>query len=191
MASLLFWSSIEFREAVHLHPNPGRMFRIAGLVGDAQHRVSKNGNKYGVFFIEDYSGKMELTLWSDDYIKYCNYLESGMVIYLTGCFRQRYNKSEYEFKVSAITLLESLMKLCTRKLQMETHPKFITAELIEFMEKNVQKFPGRATLKFSITEPANNWKINLYSLENGFEMNDEMAYYLQEMPEIDISVELT
>ncbi|MDQ6904901.1 MAG: DNA polymerase III subunit alpha, partial [Bacteroidota bacterium] len=37
----------EFKEAVNLHPNPGRTFRIAGLVAEAQHRISKTGNKYG------------------------------------------------------------------------------------------------------------------------------------------------
>ncbi len=181
----------EFKEAVQLHPNPGRAFRIAGLVAEAQHRVSKNGNKYGVFFIEDYTGKMELTLWSEDYVKYCNYLESGMVIYLTGCFRQRYNKSEFEFKVTGITLLESLLKLCTKKLQIETHPKFITEDLIGFVENNVKKFPGKTTLKFCLSEPVAKWKIGMYSFENSFEMNDEMARYLQEMPELEVSIELT
>src|ERR1035437_4213649 len=73
----------EFKEAVHLHPNPGRNFRMAGLVAEAQHRISKNGNKYGVFFIEDYTAKMELTLWSDDYVRFSNYLEAGMVIFIT------------------------------------------------------------------------------------------------------------
>ena len=90
----------EFKEAVNLHPNPGRTFRIAGLVAEAQHRISKTGNKYGVFYIEDYSAKMELMLFSDDYVKFSNYLEAGMAIFLTGTFRQRYSKSEFEFKVS-------------------------------------------------------------------------------------------
>ena len=31
----------EFKEAVNLHPNPARSFRIAGLVTEAQHRISK------------------------------------------------------------------------------------------------------------------------------------------------------
>ena len=99
----------DFKEAVNLHPNPGRTFRIAGLVAEAQHRVAKSGNKYGVFYIEDYTAKMELMLFSDDYVKFSNYLEAGMVIFLTGTFRQRYNKSEFEFKVNQISLLESLM----------------------------------------------------------------------------------
>ena len=181
----------EFKEAVHLHPNPGRNFRMAGLVAEAQHRISKNGNKYGVFFIEDYTAKMELTLWSDDYVRFSNYLEAGMVIFITGCFRQRYNKSEFEFKVNSITLLESMMKACTKKLQIETHPKFIDENIIGFVEKNVKKFPGKSSLKFCLSEPASKLKIGMYTLANGFEMNDEMAKFLQEKPELEVQVELT
>ena len=137
----------EFKEAVNLHPNPGRTFRIAGLVAEAQHRISKTGNKYGVFYIEDYSAKMELMLFSDDYVKFSNYLEAGMAIFLTGTFRQRYSKSEFEFKVSNITLLESLMKSCTKKLQIEVHPNDISQEFIDFLDKNVQRFPGNSLIK--------------------------------------------
>ena len=181
----------EFKEAVQLHPNPGKLFKIAGLVASAQHKISKNGNKYGVFCIEDYSGKMELTLWSDDYVKYSNYLEMGMVICVSGCFKQRYNNSEFEFKVSGISLLENLMKLCTKRLNIESHPSFITSPLIEFIDNNIRKFPGKSTIKFCLHEPKTKWKVGMFTLENGFEMNDEMARFLQEKPELDVSVELT
>src|SRR5450432_2965699 len=176
----------EFKEAVNLHPNPGRTFRIAGLVVEAQHRVSKTGNKYGVFYIEDYSAKMELMLFSDDYIKFSNYLEAGMAIFLTGTFRQRYSKSEFEFKVSGITLLESLMKSCTKKLQIEVHPKDVSQDFIDFLDKNVQRFPGNSSLKFCIHDNQSQLKFGLYSVEKGFEMNDEMANYLQQKPELEV-----
>jgi DNA polymerase-3 subunit alpha len=80
----------EFKAAVNLHPNPSRSFRIAGLVTEAQHRISKRGNKFGVMHLEDYSEKMELMLFGEDYVKYNNYLEAGMVICITVSFVQRY-----------------------------------------------------------------------------------------------------
>ena len=43
--------------------------RIAGLVTDAQHRVSRKGNNFGVMMLEDFSGKTELMLFGDDYVK--------------------------------------------------------------------------------------------------------------------------
>jgi DNA polymerase-3 subunit alpha len=179
----------EFKEAVSLQPNYGRIFRLAGLVSEAQHRISKNGNKFGVLHIEDYSGKMELMLFGDDYIKYSNYFGTGMIIYLTGSFRERYEK--FDFKINQITLLESLMKNYTRKLQIEADPKNISQEFIDFISENVHRFPGRSSLKFYISDNKSHLKFAMYTLENGFEMNDEMAMYLQQKPEFDVQVELT
>jgi DNA polymerase-3 subunit alpha len=181
----------EFKESVDVQPNPGRIFRIAGLVADAQHKIAKSGNKYGVFYIEDFSSRMELNLFTDDYIKYHNYLEPGTAIFLTGNLRQRFNKTEYEFKVTGVTLLENLMKTCTKKLQIETDPKYITKELIGFMDENINRYPGRSTLKFCLSHPGSKLKVGLCSIDKGFEMNDEMAQYLQQKPELEVMVELT
>ena len=181
----------EFKEAVNLHPNPGKTFRLAGLVAEAQHRISKSGNKYGVFHIEDYTSKMELMLFSDDYVRFSNYLETGMVVFLTGTFRQRYNKSEFEFKITQVSLLETLMRSCTKKLQIEAAPKDISPEFIDFVAGNVYQFPGKSSLKFCISDSKSKMKFGMYSLENGFEMNDEMANFLQQKPEFEVQVELT
>ena len=181
----------EFKEAITLHPNPGRSFRIAGLVTEAQHRISKNGKKFGVFFIEDYSAKMELMLWSEDYVRFNNFLETGMVVCLSGAFSQRFKTSSFEFKLNSVTLLESLMKACTKKVQIEMKPEDVTVDFVEFVENNVNTFPGNTTLKFCISDLKRKLKFGMYSLEKGFEMNDEMAMFLQERPELDIQVELT
>jgi DNA polymerase-3 subunit alpha len=181
----------EFKEAVNLHPNPGRSFRIAGLVTEAQHRVSRNGHKFGVFSIEDYTSKMELMLWRDDYVKFNSYLETGMVICFTGAFKQRFATSPYEFKLNNICLLETLMRSGTKKLQIDMKAIEVTPDFIEFMSENVHQFPGGSTLKLCINDANTKLKFGMYTLGNGFEMNDEMANYLQEKPEFDIQVELT
>ena len=55
-------------------------------------------------------------------------------------------------------------------------------------KKNIRKNPGKASLRFNVQESKINAKISLYSLENGFEMNDEMAAFLQDCPEFDVQV---
>ena len=107
----------EVKEAVSLQANPGKNLRLAGLVIDAQHRVTKTGKQFGSFTIEDYSGKSEFVLWSEDYARYSNYLEKGKNIFMTGFFRARYNRSEFEFKVDKMFLLESIcFPLLTKQL---------------------------------------------------------------------------
>jgi DNA polymerase-3 subunit alpha len=178
----------EIKDTVHLLPNPAKSFRIAGLVVDAQHRVTKTGKQFGSFTLEDYSGKSEFILWSEDYMKFLNYLEKGKNVYLCGSFRQRYNKSEYEFKIEKITLLETIKQLLTRQLILDVEARHINDKLIQFIESNVKKFPGRSSIKFNITEPKQQLKISMYTLENGFQMNDEMANFLSDNPELEVQV---
>jgi len=178
----------EIKETVALQAQPNKMYRLAGLLTDAQHRVTKTGKQFGSFFIEDYSGKCEFILWSEDYAKYSNYLEKGMNLFITGFFRQRFNKSEFEFKVEKIMLLESIKPLLTKQVVIDMEARFLDEEKIRFIEKNVKNFPGKSSLKFNISEPKTNFKISMYSLENGFQMNDEMAAFLEGSPEMEVQV---
>jgi len=134
---------------------------------------------------------MKITLFSEDYIKFSNYLEKGTVIYLTGSFRQRYGRGEYDFKLSNVMLLESLMRSSTKRLKIEMAPKEVSEEMIDFIEENIKQFPGRSSLKFLINDTSSRLKFGMYTLEKGFEMNDEMANFLQGKPELDIKIEFT
>lgn len=181
----------EFKESIALQPNPSRTFRMAGLVAGAQHRISKKGTKYGVFHIEDYSGKMEIMLFSEDYIRFSKSLEPGMVVFVMGTFRQRYNGGEYEFKISNIMLLESMAKSFTKKLKIDLHPELVTSEMVSFFQQNVKDHPGRSTLNFCMTDEASRLQVGFYTMENSFEMNEEMVKYLQQKPELEVQVELS
>jgi DNA polymerase III subunit alpha len=178
----------EIKEAVSLQANPNKPYRLAGLVVDAQHRVSRAGKQFGSFIIEDYTGKSEFMLWSEDYSKYSNYLEKGKNLFMGGCFRQRYNKQEFEFKVDRMMLLESIKPQLTRQLIVDIEARFLNEETVRFIERNVKKFPGKSTLKFNIGETKSKYRVSMYTLENGFEMNDEMAAFLHERPELEVQV---
>src|SRR5688572_14187923 len=178
----------EFKEAVSMFPNNNRLFRLVGLVADVQHKISRNGNKYGTFVVEDYSGKTDFILWSEDYMKFTPYLQYGSTLFITGFFRQRFNKPEYEFKITGISLAETIKRNLTRQLNIEIHPQNITPGVIGFVEKNVKNFPGRSSLKFILNEPKNNLKISLITMDKGFEMNDEMVEFLEKNPELEVQV---
>jgi len=178
----------EFKEAVNLFPNSNRLFRLIGLVTTADHKISKKGNKYGSFSIEDYSGKTDMVLWGDDYIRFTPYLQSGSALFIVGFFKQRFNTSEYEFKINTITTIETIKRSLTKQLNIDVHPKSITTEMISFIEENMKANPGRSILKFNLHEPKNNLKISLVTLDRGFEMNDEMVDFLEENPELEVQV---
>ncbi|MFM2139388.1 MAG: hypothetical protein RJA57_1695 [Bacteroidota bacterium] len=179
----------EFRDGIRLQPNPGRSFRLLGLVADAQHRIARNGNKYGNFVLEDFSGKTEIVLFREDYLRLSPLLQSGSTVFLTGFFKQRYNREEFEFKVTGIILAETLKKSLTRTVSIEANARDITPETVAFLERNVKSFPGKTSLRFIVNDPKNKMRVNLVSLSTGFEMNEEMIRFLESSPELDVQVQ--
>jgi DNA polymerase-3 subunit alpha len=181
----------EIKDTLHLQPNPGKSLRVAGLITDVQHRVTKTGKNFGSFSIEDFSGKTEFLLWSEDYIKFQNYLEKGQNILINGFFRPRYNRpNEFDFKVSTMSLLETVKQTLTRSLEINVHPASITPDFVNFVDRNVRSFPGKSSLRFNIYEPKENLKVSLYTFEKGFQMNEEMADFLLENPDVLVNVGL-
>ena len=180
---------IEFKDALLVNPNPFRQFRIAGLVSDAQHRITRNGKQFGVFSLEDYSGKTELALFGEDYVRFKDHFSLGNVLFATGNFKARWNSTtDFEFKLSSVMLLETVKRLLTRQLQVELHPKLLKDEVIAFIDQNVKTFPGKSGIKFILSEPRLNWKVSMYTLEKSFEMNDEMAAFLEANPDMEVKV---
>lgn len=179
----------EFKEAITLHPNPFQPFRLAGLVTAHTQRTTKTGKSFGICNIEDYSGTTEFALFGEDYVKFKDHFKPGAVVFVTGSFKTRWNKSDdFEFKLNSALLLETVKRTLTRQLIVDVEPRFVTEEMIGFVEKNVKKNPGKSSLKINLTEPKENWKVSMYTLEKGFEMNDEMAEFLINKPELGVNV---
>jgi len=166
----------------------GKTFKLLCLVTGCNHRISRQGNKFGSFVLEDYSGKTELVLFGDDYVRYNAYLQQGQAVMITGSFRQRFNKSEFEFKMSAIALAENIKKQLTRSLQLELDARHVEAETIAFLSDNLKKYPGKSSLRIIVTEPKEALKASLVTMDSGIEMNDDLIHFLQERPEIDVQV---
>lgn len=179
----------EFRDSIQQQSNPGRPFRIVGLVADAQHRIAKSGNKYGNFIIEDYSGKMEFPLFSDDYLKLSPILQPGSTVLLNGYLKQRYNRNEFEFKLMGVTLAETMLANMTRSLTLEARPQDINTRLLEFLEKNIKKNPGKTVFKFNVIDERNNLKTNLIGTSFGIEMNPGLVDFITTTPGLGIQVQ--
>ncbi len=178
----------EFKAAVDTLPNPQKNFRVAGLVIDAQHRLTKTGKNFGILTIEDFSGKSEFMLWSEDYVKYTNYLEKGMIVMVEGGFKQRYNSEQYEFRLSKIHLLETVKTTLTKQVIIDVQPQFINDNFVNFIEKNISSNPGKSSIKFNIVDTRHNYKVGMYTLEKGFTMNDDMAFFLNDNPDVEVNV---
>nr|WP_317235235.1 OB-fold nucleic acid binding domain-containing protein [Niabella ginsengisoli] len=168
--------------------NSNATFKIMGLVSDAQHRVAKSGNKFGSFVIEDYSGKLELVLFSEDYLKHSAILQLGATVYITGFFKQRFN-GDFDFKISSICLAESVKKNFTKRLSLQLPATDITEDMIAFVQQNLKNNKGPSTLNFMIRDEDEDIAVELLTNGKGFEMNNELIQFLSDKENWKVKVE--
>ena len=134
-----------------IQDNPtSRTIRLAGLVTDAQHRLTRTGKNFAILQIEDYSGKEEFPLWSEDYQKYTRYLEKGCILFIEGSFRDGYRG--YEFKINKIHLLETVKKTMTQKLIIDALAEDVDEKFVNFISSNAQEYPGSTRVTFNLLD---------------------------------------
>jgi len=169
----------------------GKSFKLAGLIIDVQHRMTKTGKNFGSFIIEDFTNKTDFILWSEDYIKFQNYLEIGQKVYINGSFRTRYNQpNQFEFKIQTMSLLETVKQNQTRSIEISLHPAHLHEDMISFFEKNLKQNPGKSSFKVTFIEPREQIVASLLTMEKGFLMNDELIEYLENTPELAVKINL-
>jgi len=169
-----------------------KTFRLAGLVVSAQHRTTKTGKSFGILGVEDFTGKTEIPLWSDEYMKFKDYLEPGKNILVTGYFKeQNWKQGEFEFKVSGIRLLETAKEQLTKSLEISISVNSLSSDFVTFIDNNVKANPGRASFNFNVIEPIENIGVTLVStMNNGLTINDELTEWLMNNPDVEVKVSL-
>ena len=180
---------VEFKESIDLQPNPAQTFKLAGLVTSSQHKISKAGKKYGNLTIEDFSGKIELTLFGDQYVRFSNYFTPGTCIFVKGTFEKWESRNEWNFRINELCLLETIKKAFTKQVQITLQAGSITTEQVDFLRNNMRKHPGRVRIKFIFIDQVERLLIQMKTTDKGFEMNDEMAEFLNNHPLFDVHVD--
>jgi len=62
---------------------------FAGMITESSQKISKNGDPFGTFTIEDFSGNINLVLFSEMYLKKKHMLEPGNNIFITARIEER------------------------------------------------------------------------------------------------------
>jgi DNA polymerase-3 subunit alpha len=136
-------------ELTELDGKEGKECKLGGIVASVEHRMTKTGRPFGKLSIEDYSGKGELVLWSDDYMKFKSFLMPGLFLYLEGSIvRKSWGEQNLEFKIRSIDLLNELVNKRVSGLALRTEAENIDSQFIDTLDKLCKKNSGQATLRF-------------------------------------------
>lgn len=135
-------------ELADLDGKEGKECKLGGIVASVEHRMTKTGRPFGKLFIEDYSGKAEVVLWSDDYLKFKSFLMPGLFLFIEGnILRKSWGEQNLEFKIRNIDLLNELANKRVSGLAIRAEVETIDSQFMESLEKLVKKNAGQAGLR--------------------------------------------
>ncbi|MBC7776774.1 MAG: DNA polymerase III subunit alpha [Phycisphaerae bacterium] len=142
----------------------GRKVSVAGFVLKAEHRISQKGTGWGRFTLQDYTGSLEITMFSESYAKFKSFFEEGTTVYVEGEYKQRYNSDEMEFKVLNVRLLETIGEEKTQSVTLKIPIERISTDLIEQIEKLCTVHKGKHTLRMELIDYQNKEKLPFTSM---------------------------
>ena len=148
----------------------------AGIVTEVQHKISKNGKPYGTITIEDFDDSYNFLFFSDDYMKFKNYMELGWFLFLSGKMKNKWNNpEELEYKIDDIKLLTKVRDDLIKELHLKINIDDINSEIIDNLEKDLKNSKkGNCHLKITIVSNDNEKTLSLdmISREKKISIND-------------------
>ena len=122
--------------------------RIAGIVTTTETKIAKNGNPYCRFTLEDFDGTYNFSIFSKDYLTFKPFIETnGALLHLTGKYQPRWNRDEYEFKITKIDLLSDIRTKLTKALTLQIDTDNVNEKMTDEILTVVKKYPGNIKLR--------------------------------------------
>jgi len=142
----------------------GQKVVTAGILTAVNHRMSKQNKPFGNFTIEDWNDSLQMTMFSEDYLKHKYILEEGFALIINGTVQTRYRDSNLlEFRIATVSLLAEAMEKLTRTVSVKVNVFNITSSLIAALKEAVSQNPGHCKLEVIVYDDLNKISVKMAS----------------------------
>jgi len=146
----------------HIHNGS---IKLGGILTKAVHRISKNGNGWGIFEMSDFDGNLEFKLFGEDYLNFKNLLEEGKALYVKAKFQKSWRGEEMELKVQEVRLLEGVAENLTESITLKLPLERISSEVIQELDAICAQYNGKHRLRMEIIDPIQRLKVPMIARE--------------------------
>ncbi|MDX9750892.1 MAG: DNA polymerase III subunit alpha [Flavobacteriales bacterium] len=123
----------------------GRELSFAGIVTKAEHRIAKSGKPFGSLSIEDHHGTHDLMFFSEDYMKFKLYLQTGALLLLKAKAAPRTwgrDEGQMELKVHHIDLLTDAREKYISKITLQLDADRMDEGVARELSRLLKASPG-------------------------------------------------
>lgn len=145
-------SSFSNCDTSNILKNNSQNFKILGIISDVAKKISKNGNPYYRFKLEDKFGSLDLVFFGKD-VELS--LLNNMAVLISGKIAPGFRDSESkEIKISKIISLDDIREKFCKKVFLKINPDNLSKNIISCVKKNLSN-NGIASLEVSFCDENN------------------------------------
>ncbi len=160
----------------------GKECKVGGIVSAVEHRMTKTGRPFGKLTMEDYSGKFEFMLWSDDYLKFKSFLMPGLFLFVEGnVVKKAWGDQNLEFKIRTIDLLNELAGKRVQGIALRFSFDLVNSDFINSIEKLCKKNSGNSNLTMYLNDSTEGIQVELLSRTCRIKVSNEFIRELKEV----------
>ena len=160
--------------------------RIGGIIGEVEHRISKNGKGWASFSVEDYTDSYEFRIFGEEYLKFKHFLFENNFVYMRllikDGWRNRDTGKTGEPRINFLSFqqLQDTLEKNSKKLTLQLSIDDLDEKKSKDIINLFKKYKGKNQLEFSFFE--NNEKIKLTMLSENFKIsiNEDLISKIKE-----------
>ncbi|MBR5720229.1 MAG: DNA polymerase III subunit alpha, partial [Bacteroidales bacterium] len=134
---------------------------IGCMVTESVNGTTKNGSEYGRITIEDYYSSLSLALFNDDYRRFKGWLSVGSMLYITGSVFPKYYNQQFEFKITDISLLDTILDKNTRSVMIMIDSSDVNKGYVDNLYNLIKNNPGSCVLYINLVDRQQNTEVTL------------------------------
>ncbi len=161
--------------------NKGRDLFFAAVVTSVEHRLTRAGDPFGTFVFEDYADQFKLNIFKENYLKFKHFMVPGTFITLRGRIEIPRYRTDLEFVVSSIELLEDLRDKKTKNIQLTILNSDLDKLLIDELSGVFLNNTGNCPIEFTIIDSLDGVEIKMPSRSVKVKPGTELYKELQRL----------
>ena len=154
--------------------------RLGGIVGEVEHRVSKNGKGWARFTLEDYKDSYDFRIFGEEYLKYKHFLFENNFIHLRILVKEGWRDRDTgktgdpRINFLAFQQLQDTLDKDAKKLTLQIDVNDFDDNKIEILKKIFKKHKGNKKLEISLFENQDKIKLNMHSENHKISINEDL-----------------
>jgi len=163
-----------------------KKLRLGGIVGEVEHRISKNGKGWARFTLEDYKDSYDFRIFGEEYLKFKHFLFENNFIHLSLLVKEGWRDRETgkigdpRINFLSFQQLQDTLAKNAEKLTLQLDINDFDDHKVDELKKIFKKHKGKQKLEISFFENNEKIKLTMPSENHKISINEDLISSIEE-----------